>query len=241
MSIDIPTLVSELRVNLGGLDTTDLGDTDALLLLNRAYWELIDRYKFREKEVTAKFQTVAGVSFYTTPQPFEAIFLVSIEDIYTYQHITLDRMTQFEYENLYVNDPTGQDQKKPTKYLREANGFRLWRTPDQAYTITIKYWTVLADLANVANTFPGPPQVWHEVILQGATSRGFRRLGDYQRAQAAQAEFERLNSVYQLVPAKEEADTHRGGLDVIGYDDVYYEPVQARDVSRQQAWPWNNA
>lgn len=232
MSIDVPTLITELRVHLGGLDTTELSDPDALLLLNRAYWELIDRYKFREKELTASFPIIAGTAFYQIPTPFEAIQLLSIEDINTFKHTTLDRMTQFEYENLLVNNPDQSMWNKPTKYLRENDGFRVWPTPDRNYTLIIKYWTVLGDLANTGGVLPGPPQVWHEVILQGAIARGFRKLGDYTRAKAAMDEFERLNTVYQLVPAKEAVDTHRGGLNVMGYDDVYSNMSQSRDLRR---------
>jgi hypothetical protein len=221
-------------VHLGGLDSTELSDDDALLLLNRAYWELLDRYKFREKELTATFPLVAGESFYQVPQPFEAIQLLSIEDVNTFQHTTLDRMTQYQYENLLNTDTSAVD--KPTRYLRENKGIRIWKTPDQIYTLTIKYWTVLDDLATGALILPAPPQVWHEVILQGGITRGFRRLGDYSRAQAAQTEFERLNNVYELVPAKEAADTHKGGLDVAGYDDVYHNTIVSRDLR----WPWGN-
>lgn len=235
MSINVNLLLSELRDHLGGLDTDDLDDDAALLLLNRAYWELLDRYKFREKELTASFPIIAGTAFYQVPQVLEAIQLLSIEDINTLQHTTLDRMTQYQYENLVRNDPADVD--KPTRYLRENNGFRLWKTPDQNYNLVIKYWATLDDLVKGDTVLPGPPQVWHEVILQGAVARGFRKLGDYTRAEAAMVEFERLNSTYELVPAKEAADTHKGGLDVAGYDDVYHNTVVGRDVSRGRWWP----
>lgn len=230
MSINVSTLIDELRVHLGGLDSTELSDTDALLLLNRAYWELIDKYKFREKELTASFPLVAGEAFYQVPQPFEAIQLLSIEDVNTFRQTTLDRMTQFEFENIRTADPNDVD--KPTKYLRENAGIRLWKTPDQIYTLTIKYWTILDDLVKGVTVLPGPPQAWHEVILHGGIARGFRRLGDYTRADAVMTEYDRLNNVYELVPSKEAADTHRGGLDVMGYDDVYHNTIISRDLRK---------
>lgn len=230
--IDTPTLITELRVHLGGLDSTELSDTDALLLLNRAYWELLDRYKFREKETTATFSIDKGTTFFDIPVPFEAIQLLSIEDVNTFQHSTLDRMSKFEYENLLNLNPDESAQAKPKKYLRENAGIRPWPIPDQCYSLTITYWTTLSDLVNTGGNLPGPPQIWGEVILQGAIARGFRKLGDYTRAKAAMDEFERLNTTYELVPSKEAGDTHRAGMNVMGYDDVYNNFNIGRDLKR---------
>lgn len=240
MSIDVPTLIGELRANLGGLDSTDLSDNDALLLLNREYWALIDRFKFREKEVTASFPTVSHIRLYQVPSPFEALRQLSIEDINTFAHTTLERMTEYDYENNYVNDSVNE--AKPTHYVRTGAGIYLWPTPDLAYTIVFKYWTTLNDLDSVNNTTPAMPQVWHEIILLGGTWRGFIRFGDYARSAAAKSSSHDLINDYinNLVAAKEETDTHRGGLDVIGYDDVYQNAIIARDISRQNnLWPWN--
>jgi hypothetical protein len=147
-------------------------------------------------------------------------------------------MTPWEYENIFVNNPDTSEQDKPTKYTREANGIRLWRTPDQAYNLTIRYWTVLQGLNVQSNNTPPLPQVWGEIILMGGIRRGFLRLGDYARAKAAQSEQDDMIQKRVLVVAKEAQDTHRGGLDVIGYDDVYGNVTPGRDVSRGTSWPW---
>jgi hypothetical protein len=48
MSIDLVTMRDELRDHLGQ-DDVELDDDAADLLLNRAYWELLDKFPFREK------------------------------------------------------------------------------------------------------------------------------------------------------------------------------------------------
>jgi len=222
MSLDLPTLRAELR-QLLGVDSDDLpDDTDlannkvgANLLLNQAYWELLDKFPFREKEISATFLTVAGTRYYQIPSMFEALRQLSIEDVESQQHTVIERATVYEYETLFVN--TSAEQGKPTKYVREKNGIRFWRTPDQVYTITIKYWAVLSDLSS-GNPTPEIPQSWHEIILAGAVWRGFFHLGDHARMASSKAIHTSLINSAVPVEAKEEFDTHLGGVEVAGLD-----------------------
>src|SRR2546430_34857 len=197
------------------LDTNDLSDPDAELLLNRSYWELLDKFPFREKEVTQTFCTVAATGFYQVPQPFEALQLISIEDINSLAHVPLKRLTQHQYETEFVNKADAQG--KPEWYLREKDGVRLLPIPDVVYTITIKYWSVLADLSSTNLQTP-LPQVWDEMLLFGGVWRGFMRQGDYERAREAKAHQVALINSTTPIEAKEETDTHFGGVEVPGYD-----------------------
>src|SRR5437879_1056117 len=229
MPINVNTMVLELRGHTG-TDSSDLSDPDVLLLLNRSFWDLIDRFKFREKEVIATFSTVAGTNFYQVPSPFEAIQGFAIEDPITFRHDPLIRMTEYDYEQNFTNNPDQSDFDKPIKYFRKGNGVLLWKTPDKVYTITIYYWTTLSDLDQSNNNVVPIPQVWDEIILWGGIAGAYKRLGDFARGQAAQSEQDRLITERVLVIAKEEIDTHRGGLDVVGYDDVHFYVVKTRGV-----------
>ncbi len=208
--LDIQQLRDGLRKPLG-VDIDDLPDVDADLLLNTSYWELIDKFNFREKEVTATFPTEIGVIRYNMPEPFEALRQLSILNPDSRKHTTLERMTKYEYENFYVE---GEDQYGyPEKYLREGCFARLWPTPDKVYTMTIKYWTTLADLANGQD--PQIPQAWHEIIKYGAVWRGYIDLGDFARANQMKTHQISLIDSMAPVEAKEEFDTHTGGVEVI--------------------------
>lgn len=221
--ISTAQLILELRSHLGGLDTTDLPDADATLLLNRAYWEVIDKFPFREKEVSQTFPTVMGVRFMGIPVPFEALRQLSIEDPNTFQHVVLNRMTPYDYENTFVNNPDMSQFGMPTNYVREDAGIRLWPTPDQVYSITIKYWTVLSDLVS-GSSDPEPPQSWDEIILYGAVWRGFLKFGDFDRAAQMRNHVNALIASAVPTEAKEEFDTHKGGVQVPGYSsyDIYF-------------------
>lgn len=221
MTLVLADLEQELEEHLG-LDASDIGQApwtiDRIdLLLNRSYWAIAYKTPFREKELTATFPTVAGVRLYAIPTPFEALRQLSVEDLNDFSHLPIQRTTIFDYEKRFINDPTGVEQDKPLWYTREGTGIRLLPTPDNVYNITIKYWTSLADLSNSNNT-PPIPQIWHEIILFGAVFRGFLRMGDYARAQAAKAHYKELWNEIEPVEAKEETDTHLGGLDV-AWDD----------------------
>ena len=226
MGLDLVSLRRQLRESIGleGDDTTNLPDLDspsktgADTYLNRSYWELLDKFKFREKEVTATFSTVAGTKFYQVPSLFEALQGIAIEDPDTLQHTPLDRMSPDEYEQEFM-DTTG-DQGKPTGYFREGNGIRLWRTPDKVYELTLHYWTVLSDLSSTNTTSP-LPQNWHEVLLFGATWRAMIGVNaDYAGAQAAKANQISLIEGTSQVEEKEQFDSHRAGVEVPGYDEL---------------------
>lgn len=221
---DLATLRVEIR-GLLGVDETDLPNDTVVtsgsekvgldLLLNQAYWEVLDKNHFREKEVTATFPTVAGTRFYKVPSSFEALQQLSIEDLDSGLHSPLERATEYEYESIFQN--TTDSQGKPSKYLREGNGIRLWLTPDNAYTVTIKYWKELTDLSST-NLNPEIPRTWHEIIKYGAAWRGAAQLGDYAKVQMFMAIHGGLMKSAVTVEAKEEGDTHTGGVEVLGYD-----------------------
>lgn len=213
MSIDTSTLISELRLHLGE-DDIDLPDNDALLLLNRSYWEIIDKFPFREKEVTATFSTVAAQRLYGVPTPFEALRQVSVLNPDTNDHEVLEVMSILDYENKYSEDTS--EQAMPTGYVREGCNIRLYPTPDTVYTLTLKYWSPLTDLS--LTQAPTNPQVWHECILFGAVYRGFFRRSDYARGNQAKAHQKSIIDTIVPVEAKEEVDTPMAGLQAMRPD-----------------------
>lgn len=211
MTLDLTTLIDELREHLG-VDDTELDDEKATLLLNRSYWSMLDKFPFREKEVTAAFATVDGTNLYAVPSPFEALRSLAIKNNDDDSYAPLARMTQKEYDGKFVDNT--DEQGFPEKYYREKNCIKLWPTPDDEYTINIRYWTVLDDLDDLTDV-PGVPQNWHEIILYGAIWRGFYRLGDVVRGER----FKKLDVTLtnEAVPteSKEERDSPTAGVEVL--------------------------
>lgn len=210
MGLSVAQLTAKLR-KATGQDSDDLPDDDATLQLNIAYWEVIDIFPVREKEVRVTFPTVAGVRAYNAPTPFEALKHLAIKDLNSEAHTPLDQMGHDVYEQKY--DETSDTQAKPTHYVREGCQFLLYPTPDQEYIITMRYWTTLADLSNTQN--PNIPQSWHELIYLGALWREFLDIGDHQRMASTIKVWERTANIRVPVEAKEEVNNPRAGLEVI--------------------------
>jgi hypothetical protein len=217
MSLTTQQLVDELRIHLG-VDDNDLSDSDAVLLVNRSYWELIDKFPFREKETTATFTTTIGERNYTVPSPFEAVRQLSIVEPDLNKLIVLQRQTIFGHESSRSTD--SDDEGFPTHYLREKNLIRLYPIPDKVYTITVKYWTTLADL-DTSTSNPLLPQNWHEIVLYGSCWRAALRFRDTDQYNMFRSEHAAMINTAVPVESKEEIDTRFARVQVYGRDYDY--------------------
>jgi hypothetical protein len=117
------------------------------------------------------------------------------------------------YEQVYNEDE--KEQGKPTHYLREDCFARLWRTPDQIYTIVIRRLITLDDLSDTT-TLSMLTRVWDEIIVFGAVWRVFIDLGDFARANQMKTHQISLINTIEPTEAKENIDTSRAGLEVLG-------------------------
>lgn len=193
----------------------DLTTPDIDLYLNRALWELDNKFPFREKEKTVTFDTIAGTRNYDVPEPFDAVKTLAIKDYYSNETKTLRYMETFEYDNNYDTDEDSQG--KPWGYTREGCFVRLWPTPDKAYTIILKRWITLDDLTDTVQ-YPDIPRVWHEVIQLGGLWRAFIDFGDVSRAN--QIKNHQISLINSIVPtqAKEEGNDKYAGVEVLRSD-----------------------
>lgn len=219
MSLDIVAL-RRMVWKACGMDSDDdpeLPREEIDLYLNRAYWEIQDKFPFREKERRATFSTIAGVNRYDIPQPFEALLGLAIEEPDHCKHEQLEQITPETYDDKFVN--TEDAYGIPVEYTRENCFVRLWPTPDAAYVITMRRLVTLADIAQ-SNAVPEIPRVWHEIIGYGALWRAMAESnGDLQRSQYFKAVQASLIRTITPTQAKEErANTQTAGLEVIRND-----------------------
>lgn len=215
MTISLDTLRSELRVHLS-VDALDLPNTDADLLLNRTYWEILEKFHIRETESATTLNTVAGTREYSLPVSFESLRISSVVDPDSDQHTPLRNMSIKEYEKLYNQNE--DNQAMPERYFRGRESLILWPTPDDVYVIVIHYRETLEDLAD-AEPDPMLPKSWQELLILGSTYRGFIRQNDYDKAgPAKRVYYDMLNT---MVPqeSKEEYDTSDAGLQPKGMRD----------------------
>jgi hypothetical protein len=193
----------------------DLTNTEIDLYLNRALWELDNKFPFREKEKTVTFETIVGTRNYDVPEPVDAVKTLAVKDQYSSEWKTLRYMETFEYDNNYTE---GVDfYGKPWGYTREGCFVRLFPTPDKIYTILLKRWITIDDLTD-SNITADLPIVWHEVIQMGGLWRCFIDFGDVARAN--QIKNHQVSLINSIVPtqAKEEGNDKYAGVEVLRAD-----------------------
>lgn len=179
MSLSLDLLREDLRTHLG-MDSTDLPDADADRLLNRSWWALQSQLRFSEKDGVFNFVTAAGTNSYSLPTDSDAIqkVILNIPDDPEWEPLT-----KINDWNMFSLSANTEDEDFPTHYSRRDSSFILWPTPDDEYSVSVKYLKTLAD---IESSGPEAPQEWHEVVLWGAISRGFFARGDWARGTAAQ-------------------------------------------------------
>ncbi len=217
MAIDLTVLVTELRVHLG-LETTDtdeLSKVDAELLLNRSFWELMNKFKFRETEQSIEFTIDEDENFIDLPALFESIRTLSILNSDTNKWTPLVRADIKEFEKVANDDTSAKG--APENYFREGVGIRLYSSagggPDKTYTLRIKHRVTLADLADL-NTTLVFPDVWHELVLFGGLWRALLRLKDFESAREIKNnQIALINSTVE-VESKEEEDSSLAGIEI---------------------------
>ena len=217
MAIDLSVLRTELRIHLGfeSDGTDDLSNDDADLLLNRAFWELLNKFNFREEECSVEFTIAEDEDYTSLPVLFESMRSLAILNSDTNKWTPLDRIDIQEFERLANDDSSAKG--APEKYFREGVGIRLLSSaggaPDATYTLRIKYRFTLADLAS-GNATLVIPDVWHELILMGGFWRGLHRIRDYEGAREIRnTQIGMINTTVE-VESKEEVDSPLAGIEI---------------------------
>lgn len=190
-----------------GIDDDDMVDADVDLYLNRAYWEVMDKFPFREKERMGQFPLTIGVRNYELPAPIEAVKGFAVVDDVSLQHIPLDQMKARETEYHYNEKQTKWG--RPVKYLLENCYVRFWPTPDKTYTVVIRKHTILDDIQSTGLAIP---QIWGEVIVYGAVWRAFIDFGDFIRSDAMKKVQLELISTITSREKKEIVDYQHAGI-----------------------------
>lgn len=195
-----------------GEDTTELDNTEADLVLNTSWWEIADIFKFREKQTSRTFVTVAGTVSYAVAADHLATQILSIKDVNSSAYSQLQPMSESEYENNFIDTTAARG--KPTHYIRRGSNIILWPTPDVVYTVKETYDKTLADIASDPSVTV--PQSWHEMIWIGGAFRRFLELGDTNKA----FDYRKIQGLPSLIETKEETQTKERG-------DVQFAAVQS--------------
>lgn len=239
MGLDLDALRTMVRTALG-VDNQEFPDNTLDQLLNRSWWDLLNRFPFKENETFVPFQTIVGQRLYALPVQFEAVRSMGIEadGLNLQQHQNLNPWTEREYETAYNSNTFLQ--AMPCYYVREGSCIKLFPTPDKIYTITLYYWMNLADLADPV-VAPIIPRSWHEVIGYGAIWRGWTDLNDWTRGQVIREFTEGLINGLVPIEAKEQINWQRARTPVLGNPYLTRVSPYAPDPRTSPLWEFTDA
>lgn len=215
MPLTLALLREDLRTHLG-MDVSDLDDTDADRLLNRAWWSVSSQLRFREREGAVTLTLTAGTRAYSIPTtnsvPLDVIQRVVIRPT-DGSTSDWDSLIKIDDWNMFeIQDDSADMRAQPTKYSTREQQLIFDPVPDKQYLVNIKYLKTLQD---IQSSGPEAPQEWHEVILWGAISRGFFARGDWNRGTAAQNQQAVFMQILDTQEDKNEEDHIYSGLRVI--------------------------
>lgn len=205
-----------VRKGLGGLDEQDISDPDVDELLNLSFWEIESRYPFKEKEGRLTFATVAGQYEYdiTTIETAASTLLDAMQSIAVVdendQSRKLQRMTQDWFDTQF--NPSTNRRGIPEYFLRQDETIVLWPIPDDVYTVRLYYLKTLDSLLVGVVESTELPREWHELVVEGAVTRGHYYRQDYNLARESENFRVMKLRTASTVSAKEEEDSRWAGL-----------------------------
>ncbi len=192
------------------MDSDDLPTTNADRLLNRSYWWLLAKLRFKAQETETSFTTVAEQRAYADVVDVEAVQSIAYhladgsEDAYD-PLIKIDDWNMFPQRD---DEVTG----RPTHYSRRGDDLIFYPNPDAAYTVRVKLRATLVDIQSSGTELP---REWDEVILMGAVYRGYFLRGDINRSEKFRVEWMSLVNSLPTDEEKEMEDVRYSSFKVI--------------------------
>jgi len=176
--------VTLARSALGGETTEALSDAHLLRFVNQAYFEICSRYPFPELSTSTTVTTTSGTATYETT----ATDIMQVTEVIdSTNYTTLYPISEGKYHEYTQGDTSSTG--TPVWWFIDGVGsnsrknFTLLPTPDGTYTITISYDKMPSELVlSPTATSPIIPEVWDDSILARTLYRGWRHLGDMEKA-----------------------------------------------------------
>jgi hypothetical protein len=190
-------MVTEIRLWLGGETSETISDNQILRWINRSYIELASAYKFDELETSTSVSTTSGTAEYAIPSTGADDILKVISMTDDTNNVTMFPTSRWQYDRwvsgdatnqtgtpiYWINSGVGDNSDSPAKTVKQ---FTFYPTPDGTYTINVIYLKKPTELVlSPSATSAVIREPWDDVILQRAVSRGWRGLGDDDKAYKA--------------------------------------------------------
>jgi len=179
--VDLSDLRTWLRKVIGNPSTGDVPDTDLTERLNEAQREIAMRYKLYTTRKLCTFDTTGEEARYALPADCYAVLRLRDNT----NNLRLKRVGDNAYSRR--SDETSG---KPTEYTRHRNWVVLMPPPDDAYEMEMYYTLLPVDMVDSSDE-PVIPEAWHKGMARLARALHFDDVGDFPKATAAMAAYNR--------------------------------------------------
>jgi hypothetical protein len=192
-----------LRKIIGNPSTTDVPEADLTERLNEAYKEIAMRYKLYNARKLCTFVTTIDEPRYAIPA--DAYAVLRLRD--NTNKTRLSKVGDNAYSRR-TSDTSGY----PIQYTRHRTWVTLMPPPAGEYTMEMYYTALPADLSGDGD-IPVIPVAWHKGLGRLARSLHFDDTGDFPKATAAMASYNRW---LQTMPTEieEEVEHMDGGVEI---------------------------
>lgn len=181
-------MVTEVRLHLGGETDETLSDNQILRWINRAYIDCASSYKFDELEASTSITTSSGTAEYETTAS-DVLTIISVTD--DTNNFTLKPWSRRQYDEA-VQGNASSITGNPVFWFISGVGsnqrrqFTFYPTPAGTYTINVIYRQKPTELVLTPSaTSSSLLEPWDEVLILRAVSKGWRALGDDEKAYRA--------------------------------------------------------
>lgn len=216
-----------VRKGLGGLDSTDLPNAEVDEFLNLAFWDIEERFPFKEKECRVEFPLTVGENMYLVPGNSTGTNLLDLEAIQSVSVVTdegqvwpVARMTQAHWDSVAgalrdrdnISNLESDSYGLPTRYVRMDETIILHPVPDKVYRLRVFFLKTLKSIVSGTVDQINLPRGWNLMVVQGAIGHGHFFMQDYNLTnQVESIQSRKINSAV-AISVKEERDSRYARL-----------------------------
>lgn len=216
-----------VRKGLGGLDSDDINDTEVDELLNLAFWDVEERFPFKEKECRVEFPLTIGENMYLVPGNATGTNLLDLEAIKSVSVVTdegdvwpVARMTQEHWDSIAgvlrdrddISTLEVDSYGLPSRFVRMDESIILHPVPDKVYRLRVYFLKTLKSIVSGTVEQINLPRGWNLMVVQGAIGHGHFFMQDYNLTNQAEAiQARKINSAV-AISVKEETNSRYARL-----------------------------
>lgn len=186
--MNVQTMYTLLRARIGNPSLVDVPNTKLITMLDLAYQDIADRYRFHRKRKRCQFYTLKGQARYDLPADLISLFRVSD----TTNNVKLEKIGDRQLSSRADATAVG----KPTRYVRYRDWVELDPIPDYGNGLGVSdpsatgylmelFYKYTLPILTADGDIPTIPTGWHIGIVVLAKYYYYEDQGDAPKANLA--------------------------------------------------------